>query len=421
MRRLSDLSAKRESESEEPSPRPLGGQILTALNYDLFPDIEPQPRGAPRTTGTFPSQMLEALLEEGAISASKPFAEKQIQPSSFDLRLGPVAYRVQASFLPVGRMKVEGKLQKLVMDEIDLTRAALFEKGCVYLVPLLEQLRLPRDVYGKANPRSTTGRLDIFTRLITDYGMEFDRVIPGYTGKLYAEIVPRTFGVILQEGIRLNQLRLIRGRHRQGDPTLSRLNEEEPLVYNEEGLPEEPTIEGGLRLSIDLKGKRGADVVGYKAKKHAPAIDFKKVDYYDPLEFWDPVHASRIANGLVLNPGDFYIFASKERVSVPPHFAAELVPFDAAIGEFRIHYAGFFDPGFGYGGDAVKGAAAVLEVRSHDIPFLVDDGQMVGRLVFEPLIEKPDRIYGEKLGSAYQSQSLALSKQFRRGEAVMTG
>ena len=388
--------------------------IIPTLNYDLFPDIEQVERAGRRTTGTLPSQMLEALVEQGAIRAAKPFAEEQIQPSSFDLRLGPVGYRVQASFLPAGRHTVESRLKQLVMDEIDLQEPTLFEKGCVYVVPLLEELRLPRDVYGKANPRSTTGRLDIFTRLIADYGTEFDRVIAGYCGKLYAEIVPRTFGVILQEGIRLNQLRLLRGRHKQGDPTLARLNEEEPLVYNERGQPEEPKIESGLRLSIDLQGKGGSEIVGYKAKQHAPAVNFQRVDFYDSLDFWDPVYAGRVTKGLVLNPGDFYIFASKERVSVPPDYAAELVAFDATIGEFRIHYAGFFDPGFGYGGDAVKGAAAVLEVRSHDIPFLVDDGQMVGRLVFEPLIEKSDKIYGAKLGSSYQAQSLALSKQFKR-------
>ncbi len=408
-------SPVRMSESEAgKGEAPTLGEVTPTFNYDLFPDVERQREGK-RTTGTIPSQMLEALAEQGAITAAKPFAEKQIQPASFDLRLGPVAYRVQASFLPAGRTTVQGKIAKLAMDEIDLTRPVFFERGCVYVVPLLEELRLPRDVYGKANPRSTTGRLDIFVRLITDYGTEFDRVIPGYTGKLYAEIVPRTFGVILQEGLRLNQLRLLRGRHKQGDPTLSRLNEEEPLVYNESGLPEEPNIEAGLRLSLDLQGKGGSDIVGYKAKRHAPALDFQKVDHYDPLDFWDPMYASRVTKGLVLNPGDFYIFASKERVCVPPDFAAELVPFDAALGEFRIHYAGFFDPGFGYGGDVVKGAASVLEVRSHDIPFLVDDGQMVGRLVFEPLIDRPDKIYGAQLGSSYQLQNLALSRQFKRG------
>ncbi len=399
---------------EDGEPAALKEQLTPSLNYDLFPEIEPEVREERRTTGTLPSQMLEALARKGVIRAAKPFADQQFQPASFDLRLGPVAYRVRASFLPAGRLTVEGKLESVAMDEIDITRPALFEKGCVYVVPLLEELKLPRDVYGKANPRSTTGRLDIFVRLITDYGTEFDRVIPGYTGKLYAEIVPRTFGVILQEGIRLNQLRLLRGRHKQGDPTLNRLNQEEPLVYNEEGQPEEPNIESGLRLRIDLAGKGGSDIVGYKAKQHAPAIDFRKVNHYDPVEFWEPVYASHIKNGLVLNPRDFYVFASKERVSVPPHMAAELVPFDPALGEFRIHYAGFFDPGFGYGGEAVKGAAAVLEVRSHDIPFLVDDGQMVGRLVFEPLIERPDKTYGAKLGSSYQAQSLALSKQFKR-------
>ena len=404
---------------ETAETRDLQAEVTPSLNYDLFPDIASAPRAGARATGTIPSQMLRELADEGVIRASTRFTVEQIQPSSFDLRLGPVAYRVRASFLPAGRTTVEGRLARVTMDEMDISDPTLFERGCVYVVPLMEELALPRDVWGKANPRSTTGRLDIFVRLITDYCTEFDRVIPGYTGKLYAEIVPRTFGVILQEGLRLNQLRLVRGRHQQGDPTLNRLNASEPLVYNEDGQPGEAIIESGLRLSIDLQGKGGSEVVGYKAKPHAPAVDFQKIDHYESIDFWEPVTASRIAGGLVLNPGDFYIFASKERVSVPPEYAAELVPFDPAMGEFRIHYAGFFDPGFGYGGEApVKGAAAVLEVRSHDVPFLVDDGQMVGRLVFEPLLKRPDMLYGsKKLGSSYQAQGLALSTQFRRGEA----
>ncbi|MBI4465704.1 MAG: 2'-deoxycytidine 5'-triphosphate deaminase [Acidobacteria bacterium] len=385
-----------------------------ALNSSLFPELEAaEPPGGPREPlrrGVFPSQEIRELIRAGRIPASAPIAEEQVQPASMDLRLGPVAYRVRASFLPGKLSTVEEKIRELGMMEIDLSGGAVFEKRCVYVVPLMEELFLPEDVSGKANPKSTTGRLDIFTRLITDYGTEFERAAEGYKGKLYAEIVPRTFTVAVREGMRFNQLRFIRGRPPalRASTTLDRqFHKEDPLAY----APDDTPAEDPREISIDLAGTTGSSVVGYKAKSHAPLIDLARVNDYDPEEFWEPIPSTK---RIILNPDDFYILVSKEKVSVPPHLAAEMVAYDPAVGEFRIHYAGFFDPGFGYGLEASKGTHAVLEVRSHEVPFVLEDGQVVGRLVYERLLEPSDKIYGIKIGSSYQCQGLSLSKQFRR-------
>lgn len=383
----------------------------------LFPELhlgsgEPQDSSKLWSTGVFPSQKVEEFIAAGWIRASAPIAEVQIQPASLDLRLGPVAYRVRASFLPGKSSTVEGKIGELGMSEIDLRNGAVLEKRCVYVIPLLEEWFLPDDISGKANPKSTTGRLDLFTRLITDYGTEFERVPTGYRGKLYAEVVPRTFTVVVREGMRLSQIRFVRGSRpplREG--TLDHLHQEEPLVYASDDRPADAQIRHGLPISIDLAGTAGAPVVGYKAKSHAPLIDLAKVNFYDPDEFWEPIPPCK---RIILNPDDFYILVSKEKVSVPPDLSGEMVAYDPSVGEFRIHYAGFFDPGFGYGLEQGKGTHAVLEVRSHEVPFVIEDGQLVGRLVYERLTEVPRKIYGASIGSSYQSQGLSLSKQFRR-------
>ena len=236
----------------------------------------------------------------------------------------------------------------------------------------------------------------------------------GYKGKLYAEVVPRTFTVAVREGMRLNQVRFVRGSPPplRESATLTKLHEQEPLAYTADDSPADPEIRHGLPISIDLAGGPGAAVVGFKAKSHAPLIDLAKVNFYDPEEFWDPIPSSK---RIILDPNDFYILVSKEKVSVRPDLAGEMVAYDPAVGEFRIHYAGFFDPGFGYGLDQGKGTRAVLEVRSHEVPFVIEDGQLVGRLVFERLTDVPHKIYGVGIGSSYQAQGLSLSKQFRRG------
>lgn len=367
------------------------------------------------TTGILPSQSIEELIAAGHITGEPAVAPDQIQPSSLDLRIGPVAYRIRASFLSSRNARVIDKLHDNHLYKIDLTRPAVLERGCAYMAPLVEELNLPADISGKANPKSTTGRLDVFTRLITDYGSEFERVPAGYKGKLYTEIVPRTFSIVVGQGVRLNQLRLRRGNPPPSDTELARLHEQETLVYNENESPADALIANkSLWLSVDLSGDESSPVIGYKARHNTGLIDLGKINHYDPLDYWEPIHRTR-SRTLVLDPNDFYILASKERVRIPQTFAAEMVPYDPSVGEFRIHYAGFFDPGFGYGADDIKGTHAVLEVRSHEVPFLLEDGQVVGRLVFERLLSAPTKVYGQGIGSSYQHQRLALSKQFKRG------
>ena len=366
------------------------------------------------TTGILPAQSIEELVAAGHVKASQPIAPEQIQPSSLDLRIGPIAYRIRASFLSSRNARVIDKLEEFQLYPLDLTRPNVLERGCVYMVPLLEELSLPADISGKANPKSTTGRLDVFTRLITDFGGEFERVSAGYKGKLYTEIVPRTFSIVVQQGTRLNQLRLRRGNPAFSDTELERLHEQETLVYTENEAPADAMISNkSLWLSVDLNGDEHSEVIGYRARRNTPLVDLSRINYYDPLEYWEPIQRTRSRN-MVLDPRDFYILASKERVRIPNTFAAEMVPYDPSVGEFRIHYAGFFDPGFGYGADDIKGTHAVLEARSHEVPFLLEDGQVVGRLVFERLLGPPSKVYGQGIGSSYQHQRLSLSKHFKR-------
>jgi dCTP deaminase len=386
---------------------------MTDHLHSLFPELERDLQSLSYTTGILPSQKIRELIENGRLSTPAPIEDGQIQPSSLDLRLGPVGYRMQASFLPGPNATVESRIKDLAMTRIDLTQPTVFEKGCVYLVPLMEHLNLTSEFSAKANPKSTTGRLDIFTRLICDGGTEFERVPPGYKGTLYAEVVPRTFTVLVQAGVKLNQLRFIRGCPPPSDTTLQELDAQETLVYGEGDQPGEALINRGLMVSLNLQGGPEDKIIGYRAKQNTPAIDLLKKDYYDPDEFWEPIMAPRNRR-IILNPDDFYILLSKEKVRIPPAYAAEMVAYDPSMGEFRIHYAGFFDPGFGYGASDVKGSHAVLEVRSHEVPFLIEDGQVVGRLIYERLLAHSDKIYGMGIGSSYQGQGLALSKQFKR-------
>ena len=332
--------------------------------------------------------------------------DAQIQPASIDLRLGSVAYRVRASFLPGKDKRVADRLEDIAIHEIDLRAGAVLETGCVYVVPLLERLELSHRVSGVANPKSSTGRLDVFTRLIADHAQSFDRVEEGYQGPLYAEISPRTFPILVRKGSRLNQLRLRHGSPGFSDTQLKRL-------HDEVGLVDGPAdIEGGLALTVDLQGEALTRQVGWRARRHAGVVDIDKVGALDPLDFWDPIHARKGAE-IILDPDEFYILASREAVSIPPDFAAEMVPFNPLVGEFRVHYAGFFDPGFGHESGFGRGARAVLEVRSHEVPFVLEHGQTIGRLVFERLTDTPPQVYGASLGSNYQRQGLKLSKHFR--------
>ncbi len=361
------------------------------------------------STGILPSHVLKRLLDQGReITASEPFAPGQIQPASLDLRLGPVAYRVRASFLPGPAATVEERLQSVFMHEVDLTDGAVLESGCVYIVPLLERANFSARVSGGANPKSSTGRIDVFTRLITDRAPSFDRVEAGYRGPLYAEICPQTFPVLVRKGSRLNQLRIRHGSPQSSDTALRRLHEQVPLVDGE------PNIDNGLALSIDLKGSADAGRrIGFRAKKHTGLIDVDKVGALDPQDYWEPIEAN-MRGDMVLDPDEFYILVSRERVAIPPDHAAEMVPFNPLVGEFRVHYAGFFDPGFGYEPGRPPSARGVLEVRSREVPFILEHGQIIGRLVFERLTDPPPEGYGAGLGSNYQGQGLRLSKHFRQ-------
>ena len=331
--------------------------------------------------------------------------ETQLQPASLDLRLDHTAYRVRSSFLPGTGTKVREKLHDFTMGEIDLRSGAILEKECVYIVPLKEGLALTSRIAAVANPKSSIGRLDIFTRLITDSATEFDRVPPGYQGPLYAEISPRAFTVVVREGSRLNQLRLRRGTPSNSDASLRRLHQQWRLVDRAD---EETNIEKGIALSVQLCGSFGEDVVGYKARKNTDVIDVDRVNFYPIASYWEPIYYSN--GGVILNPGDFHILGSKELVTVPPDHAAEMIPYDPLVGEFRVHYAGFFDPGFGYENN---GSHAVLEIKTYEVPFEVQHGQNIARLLFEKLAHIPKKIYGKEIKSNYQNQGLALSKHFR--------
>jgi dCTP deaminase len=369
-------------------------------------------------SGVLPYQALLALIEQKIISAPLPFGDDQIQPASMDLRLGTRAYRVEASFLPGAKSTVKQKIDELKVYELDLTNPTVLETGHIYIVPLLEEVRLPPNFYGKANPKSTTGRLDLFTRLITDYCTEYEFIDTEYAGPLYVEIVPIHFSVVVQAGTKLNQLRIIHGTKTSldvdvSDTTLKELDKTDHLVYiGDQGNARKASVWDGLMLSIDLKGTDPGDIIGYRARKNTQPIDLAKIGHYSPDEYWEAIRNDR--KTLILQPDGFYILASKEKVRVPPDFAARLVETDPSYGEFRVHYAGFFDPGFGYGRNDVMGTRAVLEVRCHEVPFQLEDGQVIGRLKYERLTERPTRIYGVDIGSSYQRQDVALSKQFKK-------
>jgi dCTP deaminase len=362
---------------------------------------------APGDKGILPDRMITELVRDGAIAPARPLATDQIQPASLDLRLGAVAYRVRASFLPGPRTLVGKRIEELKLHAIGLGNGAVLETGCVYIVPLIESLALPDTIAAAANPKSSTGRLDVFTRVIADRTRGFDQIEPGYRGPLYAEISPRTFPVLVREGSRLSQLRFRHGDARLDGPALARLQAEIGLVDNSEA-----DVRDAIAVSVDLSGFGPNGLTGYRAKRHTGLIDVERRDGYDVAEFWEPI-AARSDRSLILDPNEFYILASKEAVQVPPDHAAEMVPFDPLVGEFRVHYAGFFDPGFGYSGAGGRGARAVLEVRSREVPFILEHGQIVGRLMYEKMLGPPQTLYGQGIGSNYQAQGLKLSKHFR--------
>jgi dCTP deaminase len=387
--------------------------VRTTNVRTLFPDeqtTEPKVM-MPKlyNTGVLPAQDIRAMIGD-EINAMEGIDDSQIQPASLDLRLGDVAYRVRASFLPGTKSTVKDKITQFGMHKVDLTDGAVLEKGCVYIVPLQESLCLRKRTSAIANPKSSTGRLDVFARLITDFGAEFDRVRDRYQGPLYAEISPRSFSILARTGSRLVQLRVKRGSPPASDRLLRNLDNQVGLVNSDPG---GANIEkGSLLLTVDTEGADTDGLIGYRAKKHAGLVDLERIGYYDPIDFWDTIHA-RKDGGIILDPDDFYILASREAITVPPDFAAEMMAYDTSVGEFRIHYAGFFDPGFGDAEVGAGGTRAVLEVRSHEVPFIIDVGQVVGRLIYERMTARPERLYGTGIGSSYQRQGLKLSKHFQ--------
>ena len=358
-----------------------------------------------RAQGILPAAAIRRLFKTGALVAGADPDRYQIQPASLDLRLGRTAYRIRASFLPGPGRSVSERLGDLSLHEVDIRDGAVLEFGCVYLVPLLERLKLPAHLAADTNPKSSTGRLDVFTRVISDDARSFDKVAAGYEGPLYLEISPRTFPVLVRTGSRLSQIRFRRGKAILDDADTRALHDEEGLVQGAEA-----NIADGIAVSVDLSGENG--IVGYRARRHTGVIDVDLRGACAVPDFWDPI-ALRGEASLILDPNEFYILASREAVHVPPDYAAEMVPFDPLVGEFRVHYAGFFDPGFGHAPAGGSGARAVLEVRSHEVPFILEHGQIVGRLVYERLTERPDALYGTDMGSNYQAQGLKLSKHFR--------
>jgi dCTP deaminase len=357
--------------------------------------------------GILPDGMIAALADSGGIRPAYDFQPDQIQPASLDLRLGSIAYRVRASFLPGPHTTVAKRIDELKLHEFPLTNGAVLETNCVYIVPLVESLALPADVAAATNPKSSTGRLDVFTRVIADETQGFDRIRAGYRGPLYAEIGPKTFPVLVREGSRLSQIRFRRGSAQLDAAALRELHDAERLTDDTNA-----DVGDGIAVGVDLSGIGPGGLVGYRAKRHTGVIDVERRSSYDLADFWEPMHA-RPDRSLVLDPDEFYILASKEAVQVPPDYAAEMVPFDPLVGEFRVHYAGFFDPGFGYEDAGGRGARAVLEVRSREVPFILEHGQIVGRLVYEKMLSRPSKLYGQGIGSNYQAQGLKLSKHFR--------
>ena len=375
--------------------------------------------------GVLADRELRAAVRDGWIAAPVAIEDAQFQPASLDLRLGPEAYQLRASFLPF-QETVQSRLgdrrlaeSDLVIDQLALTGVgATLQRGSVYLVPLLESLQLPSNIRGRSNPKSTTGRLDIFTRVITDATPRFDEIRPGYRGALYLEVSPQSFPVRVQTGTSLNQLRLLSGQTSPlSDTALHALYRDTPLLYDDDERPipaERVVFNDGLCMGVDLSGKLTNGIIGYRAQSNPPAIDLSRVAAYDPTEFWEPIKRPA-RDAYILEANRFYILVSKERIRVPPEFAAEMVVYDAGAGEIRTHYAGFFDPGFGWGDGSILGTKVVMEVRAREVPFMVYDGQTSFKMWFERLRSRPDRVYGGGLGSSYQRQTLTLSKHFKRG------
>ncbi|MBT5471529.1 MAG: 2'-deoxycytidine 5'-triphosphate deaminase [Nitrospina sp.] len=368
-------------------------------------------------SGYLPCQYIEMALKEGMISSPLPIESTQIQPVSLDLRLGQKAYRIQCSFLPEND-PVETKLKEVTLYEFDISNGGILEKNAIYLIPLMEELNFPSDFYGLANPKSSTGRLDMFTRVIVDEGHRFDEIPSGYRGKLYLEVIPRSFPVKVKAGLSLNQLRVAHRTSKSLDKKKLEIKyKKNPILFHRNGMIipiDDVKLEEGVYVGVDVAGDLPDSIVAYKAKTNSNVIDLSKIRYYKAEEFWEPIYRPP-KDRLILEPESFYIMMSKEKICIWPDWLAEMIAYEPNSGELRTHYAGFFDSGFGWNGtDNVvdQGTRAVMEVRPHDVPFMVEHGQTFCRLKFERVVERPDKVYGIDLKSNYHSQGLALSKYF---------
>ena len=365
------------------------------------------------TTGILPMRWIKEAARDNVLYTERyKIPEENFQPASIDLQLGVKAYRLRCSFLPDESTVLE-KLPELEMEELDLRDGAILERNRPYLIPLIEELRLPESVYAKANPKSSTGRLDIFTRVITDRSHRFDDIALGYQGQLFLEVVSRSFTIRVKTGLSLNQLRLVKGDPSCGDGEILDLHRNSPILLSAAGQMDqlrEPARNNTISLGANLTNKPTG--VGYRAKKNSSLIDLTRVYHYDPGDYWEPVFADR-SSRLILEPEEFYLLTSAESVSIPPDYAAEMTAYDPSSGELRTHYAGFFDPGFGYGEQGrLAGVQPVMEVRAHDVPFMIEHGQSICSLTFERMLEAPDKWYGAEVGSSYQGKGLILSKHF---------
>jgi dCTP deaminase len=364
--------------------------------------------------GVLPAQRLrEAIAEEWIAAGAWRIPHESVQPASVDLRLGERAWALRCSFLPDSHSTVEQKVEDLAFEQVDLRDGATLERDRPYLVPLIEELRLPEHVRAKTNPKSSTGRLDVFTRVLTDRSHRFDEIAAGYQGKLYLEVVPRTFAIRVQTGLALNQVRLADGDGRLDDKQLRNLHEQTPLLFRDAAPLADSSLSlgDGLFLSLDASGGP-TSTVGYRAKKNSLPIDLTKVGSLRWQDYWEPVHPEA-KQRIVLEPEVFYLLLSAEGVSIPPSYAAEMLAYDPTAGELRTHYAGFFDPGFGFSRAGEPGGSrAALEVRARDVSFMVEHGQPVCKLAFERMAEQPDVLYGTDVGSNYQGQQTMLSKHF---------
>jgi len=401
------------SDRDVPSPAPIGLNEPSP-EADLAGLRRPRSEQLAGKAGLLPRQEIRKLVNRKYLRAGQDLEESQFQPASLDLRLGPKAYRVRASFLPGRDKTVEQQLSDFKGDEISLKDGAVLERGCVYVVELLEHVHLPESISAVANPKSSTGRLDVFTRLITDRGDVFDRVPDGYDGRLYAEVSPRSFSVKVRQGSRLNQIRFRRRNSQQDKLVDFRLLDKDIRDLHQRSMLVDGDLQvrHGLVLHIELGGVGAEGLVGYRAQRHTDIIDVDRTGAYAVEDYWEPIRA-RADKRLILDPNEFYILVSKEKLHIPSGYAAEMVPIDPMMGEFRVHYAGFFDPGFGAAADGRPGSRAVLEVRSHEVPVMLEDGQTVCRLAYEAMAGEPDTLYGQIGTSNYQGQALKLSKHFR--------